>query len=143
MCREAKTGDKKGLKTTNSPSGSGISYAPGARPDAVTKVTKPLHLQHADRGNPRSTELHGMARLQLHHRQIAQSLLGRRHDRRRTRSRRRRHCNVPSVAARGLLDAGQISEAGEQGGQASSLQKLGFLLHKRKSETGPAAVGFL
>jgi hypothetical protein len=30
-------------------------------------------------------------------------------------------------AACGLLDAGKISEAGEQGGQASGLQKLGFL----------------
>jgi hypothetical protein len=38
---------------------------------------------------------------------------------------------------------GQISEAGEQGGQASSLQKLGFLLCKCKPETGSVVVGFL
>jgi hypothetical protein len=47
------------------------------------------------------------------------------------------------VAACGRLDASQISKAREQGGQASSLQKLGFLLRKRKPETGLAAVGFL
>jgi hypothetical protein len=81
-------------------------------PNTVTKVTKPLHLQHADRGNPRSTKLHGMARLQLHHRKITHGLLGQRHGRRCTRSRRRRrHCNVLLAAARGLLDTGQISEA--------------------------------
>jgi hypothetical protein len=50
---------------------------------------------------------------------------------------------VPSVAAYGLLDACQISKAGEQGGQSSSLQKLGFLLRKCKPEAGSAAVGFL
>jgi hypothetical protein len=81
-------------------------------PDTVTKVTKPLHLLHVDRGNPRCTKLHGMARLQLHHRQITQGLLGRRRGRRCARSRqRRRHCNVPSAEARGLLDTGQIFEA--------------------------------
>jgi hypothetical protein len=37
MCREAKTGNKKGLKTTNSPLGSGISYAPDARPTPSPK----------------------------------------------------------------------------------------------------------
>jgi hypothetical protein len=47
------------------------------------------------------------------------------------------------VAARGLLDAGQISEAGEQGGQTSSLQKLEFLLRKCKPKTGSTTVGFL
>jgi hypothetical protein len=107
MCREAKAGDKKGLKNNQLAFRLGDLLCTRNPPDAVTKVTEPLHLQHADRGNPRSIELHGMARLQLHHRQIAQSILGRRHGRRRTRNRRRRrHCNVPSAATRGLLDAG-------------------------------------
>jgi hypothetical protein len=81
MCREAKVGDKKGLKNNQLAFRLGDLLCTRNSPDAVTKVPEPLHLQHADRGNPRNAELHGMARLQLHHRQIAQSNLGRRHGR--------------------------------------------------------------
>jgi hypothetical protein len=131
--RETKAGDKKGLKDNQFALRLRDLLCTRNPPDVVTKVSEPLHLQHVDRGNPRSTELHGMSPLQLHHRQIAQSILGRWDGRRRTCSRqRRRHCYVPSAATCGLLDAGQISEAGEQGGQASSLQKLGFLQRKQK-----------
>jgi hypothetical protein len=77
-----------------------------------------------------------MVGLQLHHRQIAQRILGRWCSRQCTCSRRRRtHRNIPSAVERSLLDAGQSSEAGEQGGQASSSGKLGFLQRERK--TGP------
>jgi hypothetical protein len=139
MRQKAKASDKKCLKNNQLAFRLGNLLCTQNPPDAVTKVPKSLHLQHADRGNPRGTKLYGMARLQLHHRQIAQSILGRQRGRRRTRSRRRRrHCNVPSAAARGLLDAGQSSKAGEQGGQASSSQKLGFLQHKRKTRPGPS-----
>jgi hypothetical protein len=144
MRRKAKAGDKERLKDNQLAFRLGNLLYTRNPPDAVTKVPKPLHLQHADRGNPRGIKLYGMARLQLRHCQIAQGILGRRRGRQHTRSRqRRRHGNVPSAAACGLLDAGQSSEAGEQGGQASSSKKLGFLQRKRKTKPGPDVVGFL
>jgi hypothetical protein len=60
-------------------------------PDTITKISKLLHLLHANRGNPRSTKLLGVARLQLKHRQITQSILGRWISRHRTRSTRGSH----------------------------------------------------
>jgi hypothetical protein len=136
MCWEAKAGDEKGLENNQLAFRIGDLLCIRHPPDVVTKVPKSLHLQHVDQGNPRGAELYGMARLQLHHRQIAQSILERRRGRRCTHSRRRRmHWNVLVATSRGLLDAGQNSEAGEQGGQASSSEKLGFLQRERK--TGP------
>jgi hypothetical protein len=89
--------------------------------DSVAKVTKLLHILHADRGHPRHTKIHCVAGAQLLHRHSAQRLLRRRVDRRRSGSRRRgRHRYVPSAAAGGLLHTGQISGEQEQGGQASS-----------------------
>jgi hypothetical protein len=52
MCWEAKTGSKKGLKNYQ------LAFRPGdllrtrGPPDTITKITKPLHLQHAARENP-------------------------------------------------------------------------------------------
>jgi hypothetical protein len=107
MRRKVKAGDKKCLKNNQLAFRLENLLYTRNPPDTVTKVPKSLHLQHTDRGNPRGTELYGMARLLLHHRQIAQTILGRWRGRRRTRSRRRRrHCNVPSAVARGLLDVG-------------------------------------
>jgi hypothetical protein len=81
MCREAKSGDEKRLENNQLAFRLGDLLCARQSSDAIAKVPKPLHLQHADRGNPRGTELYGMARLQLHHRQIAQCILGRRRGR--------------------------------------------------------------
>jgi hypothetical protein len=85
------------------------------------KVTKPLHILHADRGHPRHTEIHRIADAQLLRRHGAQRLLKRRVGRRRSGSRRRgRHRYVPSAAVGGLLHSGQISGEQEQGRRTSS-----------------------
>jgi hypothetical protein len=54
---------------------------------SLSQVPQLLHLLQANRGNLRGVELHRVARLLLHRRQIAQGVLGRRIARRRTRSR--------------------------------------------------------
>jgi hypothetical protein len=90
--------------------------------DSTAKVTKLLHILHADRGHLRHTEIHRIAGAQLLCRHSAQCLLRRRVDRRRSGSKRRRgrHRYVPSAAAGGLLHSGQISGEQEQGGQTSN-----------------------
>jgi hypothetical protein len=109
MCREAKTSSEKGLKNYQLTLRLGDLFCTQGLPDTVTKVTKPLHLQHVARENPWGPKLHGVAGLQLNHRQVTQGLLddGAAGD---ALSRRGRiHCNVPSAAAaRGLLDTSQI-----------------------------------
>jgi hypothetical protein len=89
---------------------------------SAAKITKLLHVLHADRGHPRHPELHCVAGAQLLRRHMAQRLLRRRVGRRRSGSRRGRgrHRYVPSSAAGGLLHTGQISDEQEQGGQTSS-----------------------
>jgi hypothetical protein len=89
---------------------------------SAAKITKLLHVLHADRGHPRHAKLHYVAGAQLRRRHIAQHLLGRRASRRCIGSRRGRgrHRYVPSAAAGGLLHTGQISDEQEQGGQTSS-----------------------
>jgi hypothetical protein len=89
---------------------------------SAAKITKLLHVLHANRGHPRCAEIHRVAGAQLLCRHVAQRLLRRRVGRRRSGSRRRRgrHRYVPSAAAGGLLHTGQISDEQEQGGQTSS-----------------------
>jgi hypothetical protein len=89
---------------------------------SAAKITKLLHVLHADRGHPRHAELHCVAGTQLLRRHIAQRLLGRRAGRWCSGSRRGRgqHHYVPSATAGGLLHTGQISNEQEQGGQTSS-----------------------
>jgi hypothetical protein len=76
MCWEAKSGSKKGLKNYQLTFRLGDFLHTRGPPDTVTKVTKPLHLQHVARENPRRTKFHDVTRLQLNHRQITQGLLG-------------------------------------------------------------------
>src|SRR5699024_5568671 len=90
--------------------------------DSAAKVTKMLHILHADRGHPRHTEINRIVGAQLLRCHSAQCLLRRRVGRLHSSSRRRRgrHRYVPSAAAGGLLHTGQISGEQEQGGQTSS-----------------------
>jgi hypothetical protein len=87
----------------------------------AAKISKLLHVLHADRGHPRHAEFHCVTRMQLLRRHVAQRVLGRCAGRRCIGSRRGRgrHGYVPSAAAGGLLHTGQISDEQEQGGQAS------------------------
>ena len=52
MCWEAKTGSKKGLKNYQLAFRLYDFLRTRGPPDNVTKVTKPLHLQHVARENP-------------------------------------------------------------------------------------------
>jgi hypothetical protein len=87
MRREMKAGNEKCLKHNQFALRLRDLLSTWNPPDTVTKVSKPLHLLHADRGNPRSVKLHGVAQLQLHRHQITQGILGRRISRQRTHSR--------------------------------------------------------
>jgi hypothetical protein len=120
--RQAKTSGKKRLEHNQLAFRLGDLLRPRDTSDSTAKVTKPLHILHADRGHPRHTEIHRIAGAQLLRRHSAQRLLRRRIGRRRSGSRRRRgrHRYVPSAAAGGLLHSGQISGEQEQGRQTSS-----------------------
>jgi hypothetical protein len=91
-------------------------------PHSAAKISKLLHILHADREHPRDAKLHGITRTKLLCRHVAQCILGRCASRRCIGSRRGRgrHGYVPSAVAGGLLHAGQISDEQEQGGQASN-----------------------
>jgi hypothetical protein len=119
--RQAKTSGEKRLKNNQLAFWLG-DLRPRDTSDSAAKVTKPLHILHADRGHPRHTEIHRVAGAQLLRRHSAQRLLRRRVGRRRSGSRRRtgQHCYVPAAAAGSLLHTGQISGEQEQGGQTSS-----------------------
>jgi hypothetical protein len=122
MRRQAKTSGKERLEDNQLAFWLGDLLRPRDTSDSAAKVTKLLHILHADRGHPRHTEIHRVAGAQLLRRHSAQRLLRRRVGRRRSGSRRRRgrHRYVPSAAAGGLLHTGQISGEQEQGGQTSS-----------------------
>jgi hypothetical protein len=120
--RQAKTSGKECLEHNQLAFRLGDLLRPRDTSDSAAKVTKLLHILHADRGHPRHTEIHRIAGTQLLRRHSTQRLLRRRVGRRRSGSRRRRgqHRYVPSAAAGGLLHSGQISGEQEQGGQTSS-----------------------
>jgi hypothetical protein len=114
--RQAKTSGKERLEHNQLALRLGDLFRPRDTSDSATKVTKLLHILHANRGHPRHTEIHRFAGAQLLRRHCTQRLLSRRVGRRRSGSRRRRgrHRYVPSVAAGGLLHSGQISGEQEQ-----------------------------
>jgi hypothetical protein len=120
--RQAKTSGKERLEHNQFAFWLEDLLRPRDTSDSTAKVTKLLHILHADRGHPRHTEIHRIAGAQLLRRHSAQRLLRRRVGRRCSGSRRRRgrHRYVPSAAAGGLLHTGQISGEQEQGGQTSS-----------------------
>jgi hypothetical protein len=121
VCRQAKTSSKERLEHNQLAFRLGDLLHPRDTSDSAAKVTKLLHILHADRGHPRHTEIHRITGAQLLRRHSAQRLLRRRVGRRRSGSRRRRgrHRYVPSAAG-GLLHTGQISGEQEQGGKTSS-----------------------
>jgi hypothetical protein len=94
---------------------------PRDTPHSAAKISKLLHILHTDRGHPRHAKLHCITRLQLLHRHVAQSVLGRCAGRRciSSRWRRGRHGYVP--AAGGLLDAARSptsrSKEGKRAGE--------------------------
>jgi hypothetical protein len=122
MRRQAETSGKERLEDNQLAFRLGDLLRPRDTSDSAAKVTKPLHILHADRGHPRHTEIHRVTGAQLLRRHSAQRLLRRRVGLRRSGSRRRRgrHRYVPSAAASGLLHTSQISGEQEQGGQTSS-----------------------
>jgi hypothetical protein len=122
MRGQTKTSSEKTLKDNQLALWLGDLLRPRYTCHSAAKITKLLHVLHADRGHPRHAELHCVTGAQLLHRHIAQRLLGRRAGRWCSGSRRGRgrHRYVPSVAAGGLLHTGQISDEQEQGGQTSS-----------------------
>jgi hypothetical protein len=120
--RQAKTSDKERLEHNQLAFRLGDLLRPRDTSNSAAKVTKLLHILHADQGHPRHTKIHCITGAQLLRRHSAQRLLRRRVGRRRSGSRRKRgrHRYVPSAAAGGLLHSGQISSEQEQGGQTSS-----------------------
>src|SRR5688572_15534185 len=120
--RQAKTSGKERLEHNQLAFWLGDLLRPWDTSDSAAKVTKLLHILHADRGHPRHTKINRIAGTQLLLRHCAQRLLRQRVGRRLSGSRRRRgrHRYVPSAAAGGLLHTGQISDEQEQGGQTSS-----------------------
>jgi hypothetical protein len=63
MCRETKVGNEKCLKHNQFALRLRDLLSARNPPNTITKVSKLLHLLHVKRGNPRSAELHGVARL--------------------------------------------------------------------------------
>jgi hypothetical protein len=122
MRRQAKTSGKERLEDNQLAFWLGDLLRPRDPSDSAAKVTKLLHILHANRGHPRHTEIHRVVGAQLLRRHSAQRLLRRCVGRRRSGSKRRRgrHRYVPSAAAGGLLHTGQISGEQEQGGQTSN-----------------------
>jgi hypothetical protein len=120
--RQVKTSGKERLEHNQLAFWLGDLLRPRDTSDSAAKVTKLLHILHADRGHPRHTEIQRIAGVQLLRHHSAQRLLRRCVCRRRSGSRRRRgrHRYVLSAAAGGLLHTGQIAGEQEQGGQTSS-----------------------
>jgi hypothetical protein len=85
--REMKAGNEKRLKHNQFALRLRDFLSTQNPPDTITKISKLLHLLHANRGDPRSAKLHGVARLQLRRHQITQGILGRWIGRRCTRRR--------------------------------------------------------
>jgi hypothetical protein len=121
MRRQTKASDEKSLKNDQLPFWLGDLLHSRDTPHSAAKISKLLHILHADREHPRDAKLHGITRTKLLCRHVAQCILGRCASRRCIGSRRGRgrHGYVPSAVAGGLLHASQISDEQEQGGQAS------------------------
>ena len=120
--RQAETGGEERLEHNQLALWLGDFLRPRDTSDSAAKVTKSLHILHADRRHPRHTKINRIAGAQLLRRHSTQRFLRRRVGRRRSgsRIRRGRHRYVPSAAAGGLLHSSQISGEQEQGGQTSS-----------------------
>jgi hypothetical protein len=114
---------------------------PRDTPHSAAKISKLLHILDADRGNPRYAKLNCITRTNLLRRHVTQSVLRQCVGRwcicrRRGRG---RHGYVPSAAAGGLLDAGQISDEQEQGGRRADerFQKEARVLRRAEREPDP------
>jgi hypothetical protein len=128
MCREAKTASKKGLKTINSPLGSGTSSAPGALPTPLPKSpsccissTWPEKILEV----PNSTVLPGCNSITAKSLKVSSddSATGdalAADEEEDIAMHRRRRCAVCLIRARFPVQS-------EQRGQASNYKKLGFL----------------
>jgi hypothetical protein len=121
MRRKTKAGCEKGPEDDQLAFWLGDLLRPWDTRHSAAKISKLLHVVHADQGHPRRAEFHCVTRMQLLRRHIAQRALGRCAGRwciggGRGRG---RHGYVPSAAADGLLHTGQIFDEQEQGGQAS------------------------
>jgi hypothetical protein len=121
MRRQTKASGEKSLEDDQLAFWLGDLRRPRDTCHSAAKISKLLHVLHADRGHPRRAEFHCVARTQLLRRHIAQRVLGRCAGRRCIGSRRGRgrHGYVSSAAAVGPVHTGQISDEQEQGGQAS------------------------
>jgi hypothetical protein len=135
MRRKTKAGNEKCLK--HNPLGSGISSAPGTRqhrhqsiqataspargPRKSSKCQTPRCGSVANPSPPNHSTYPRMTGQPMTHSQQT----------------RKRTLLRTTVVARGLLHTGQISEAREQGGQASGLQKLGFSTAQARVENSP------
>jgi hypothetical protein len=121
MCGQSKTSGEESLEDNQLAFWLRDLLRPRDTSHSAAKITKLLHVLHADREHPRHPELHCVAGAQLLRHHMAQCLLRRRVGRRRSGSRRGRgrHRYVPSAAG-GPLHTGQISDEQEQGGQTSS-----------------------
>jgi hypothetical protein len=122
ICGQTKSGSEKSLEHNQFAFRLGDLLRPRDTCHSAAEITKLLHVLHVDRGHPRHAELNCVTGAQLLCRHSAQRLLGRRAGRWCSGSRRGRgrHRYVPSAAAGGLLNTGQISDEQEQGGQTSS-----------------------
>jgi hypothetical protein len=77
MCRQTKASGEKSFKNDQLAFWLGDLLRPRDTPHSAAKISKLLHILHADRGHPRHAKLHCITRLQLLHRHVAQSVLGR------------------------------------------------------------------
>jgi hypothetical protein len=119
--RQTKASGEKGLEDDQFAFWHGDLLRPRDTRHSAAKISKMLHVVHADRGHPRHDKFHCVTRMQLLRRHVAQRALGRCAGRRCIGSKRGRgrHGYVPSAAAGGLLHTDQISDEQEQGGRAS------------------------
>jgi hypothetical protein len=88
--RQAESSDKERLEHNQLTFRLGDFLRPRDTSDSAAKVTKPLHILHADRRHPRHTKIHRVAGAQLLRRHSTQRFLGRRVSRWRSSSRGRR-----------------------------------------------------
>jgi hypothetical protein len=101
MRRQTKASGEKGLEDDQLAFRLRDLLRPRDTRHSAAKISKLLHVLHADRGHPRRDELHCVTRMQLLRRHIAQRILGRCASRRCIGSRRGRgrHGYIPSAVA--------------------------------------------
>ena len=78
MRGQTKASSEKSLEDNQLTFWLGDLLRPRDTSDSAAKVTKLLHILHADRGHPRHTEIHRIVGAQLLHRHSTQRLLRRR-----------------------------------------------------------------